>query len=95
MFMDLRITSYNNFFKLKGALNKKTVHVLQSEFRDVFQTHSTITLSIEDLNHVDRSGVNALANLHKLSLEKKVNFSIVGLGCKELYDHFRSTNEAA
>ncbi|MGC6429903.1 MAG: STAS domain-containing protein [Jejuia sp.] len=93
--MDFRITTYNNYFKLKGSLNKKNIHVLQSEFRDAFQTHSKITVSIEDLDHVDRYGVNALASLHKQSIEKNVQLSIVGLGCKELYDHFRSVDEAA
>lgn len=93
--MDLRITTCNNYYKLKGALNKENIHVLQSKFRDAFQTHSAITLSIEDLDFVDRYGVNALANLHRQSLDKKVQFAIVGLGCKELYDHFRATNEAA
>jgi len=36
----------------------------------------------------------ALAKLHNESLLKKKQLSIVGFGCKDLYDHFK-TNDAA
>lgn len=92
--MDLRITSCNNFFKLKGILNKNNVDVFQSEFQNAFDRFDSLTISVEGLESVDRSGVNALADLHYLSLKNKKQLSIVGLGCKELYDHFKSSEAA-
>jgi len=92
--MDLRITSCNNFFKLKGTLNKDNVKVFQKEFDKAFENFTTLTISVEDLESVDRHGVNALADLHAQSIKNNIQLSIVGLGCKELYDHFK-TYEAA
>ncbi len=92
--MDLRITSCNNFFKLKGILNKSNVDVFQSEFQEAFEKFNALTISVEGLESVDKHGVNALADLHEKSLQHNIKLSIVGLGCKELYDHFK-TQEAA
>ncbi|MEW4923786.1 STAS domain-containing protein [Algibacter sp. 2305UL17-15] len=92
--MDLRITSCNNFFKLKGNLNKNNVAIFQTEFKKAFKKFKNLTISVEGLESVDRFGVKALADLHSNSLKNNIQLAIVGLGCKELYDHFR-TNEAA
>ncbi|TBN05316.1 hypothetical protein EYD45_03300 [Hyunsoonleella flava] len=92
--MDLRITNCNNFFKLKGILNKDNVDVFRSEFQEAFEKFDSLTISIEGLESVDRFGVNALADLHTQSLKVNKQFSIVGLGCKELYDHFKSCEAA-
>lgn len=92
--MDLRITNCNNFFKLKGILNKTNVDVFQTEFQKAFKKFDALTISVEDLESVDRYGVNALTDLHTQSIKNNIKLSIVGLGCKELYDHFK-TNEAA
>ena len=34
--------------------------------------------------------MNALTELHSKALLSNVQLSIVGLGCKELYDHFKT-----
>ncbi|SEP98195.1 STAS domain-containing protein [Hyunsoonleella jejuensis] len=93
--MDLRITSCNNFFKLKGILNKNNVAVFQSQFQEAFKNFNSLTISVEGLESVDRHGVNALADLHNQSIKNNIQLSIVGLGCKELYDHFKTTETAA
>jgi anti-anti-sigma regulatory factor len=92
--MDLRITSCNNFFKLKGILNKNNIAVFQSEFQEAFKKFKKLTISIEGLDSVDRFGVNALKDLHTKSVESNIELSIVGLGCKELYDHFKAYEAA-
>ena len=85
--MELEITHHNNFFKVKGILDRKTVNVFQEEF-------STLTLSIENLSHIDRYGVNALAQLHNESINKGKSLSIIGMGCDDLYEHFKSGSAA-
>lgn len=92
--MELRITNCNNFFKLKGSLNKKNIQLFINEFEEAFERFDKLTISIEGLENVDRFGVNALANLHDESLKTNKQLSIIGVGCKDLYDHFK-TNEAA
>jgi ABC-type transporter Mla MlaB component len=92
--MDLKITKYNDLFKVEGNLNKRNIHVFLKEFQNIFESSENITISIEELEGIDRYGVNALAKLHNESITKNKSLSIVGLGCKDLYDHFKS-NDAA
>ena len=92
--MNLEITNYNNFFKLQGELNRKSLHLFQSEFEHIFDTFDKLTISIEGLVSVDRYGVNALAKLNNEAITKQKSLSIIGSGCKEVFEHF-STNDAA
>jgi anti-anti-sigma regulatory factor len=88
--MELIITNCNNFFKIKGTLDKNNLGVFQSEFKNIFEKVNALTISIEDVDSMDRFGVNALAELHKEAIAKNKSLSIIGLGCKDLYNHFKS-----
>lgn len=88
--MELKITNCNNFFKIKGTLDKNTLGVFQSEFKNIFEKLNSVTISIEAIESMDRYGVNALAELHKEAIAKHKSLSIIGLGCKDLYNHFKS-----
>jgi ABC-type transporter Mla MlaB component len=88
--MELKITNCNNFFKIKGTLDKKNLGVFQSEFKNIFEKVNSLTISIEAIESMDRYGVNALAELHKEAIAKHKSLSIIGLGCKDLYNHFKS-----
>lgn len=92
--MILEITQANDYFKVKGNLNKNNLHIFQNTFQNIFDQLDSLVLSIEGLNSIDRYGVNAIAKLHNESLSKAKKLSIIGVGCKELYEHF-STNDAA
>ena len=92
--MELEITNCNNFFKLKGTLNKSNVGIFKNEFNNIFDKVGTLTISIKDIESMDKYGVNAIAKLHEEALVKNKKLSIIGYGCKELYDHFK-TNTAA
>lgn len=92
--MSIKITKTNNLFKIEGTLNKGDVHIFLSEFQNIFQGSEKITINIENLEGIDRFGVNALAKLHNESITKAKSLSIIGLGCKDLYNHFES-NDAA
>ena len=88
--MDLQINGYNNRFKLKGSLNKLNVKKFNERFTNIFDTLDEILLDIENLENIDRAGVMALARLHNESIVKSKRLSIIGLGCKELYQHFKA-----
>ncbi|MEZ4793349.1 MAG: hypothetical protein R2783_07780 [Gelidibacter sp.] len=93
--MNLEITSYNNQFKIKGVLNRQNVTVFAKEFKDIFEKFNSLTLSIEGLTSIDRYGVNALAQLHNESISRGKSLSIIGMGCDDLYEHFKSEETAA
>tara|TARA_R110000868_G_scaffold89492_3_gene249093 strand:- start:1375 stop:1653 length:279 start_codon:yes stop_codon:yes gene_type:complete len=87
--MDLKITCCNNFFKIKGVLNRSTIKVFHEEFKDIFEKLNTLTISIEEVEWMDRYGVNAMTSLHNEAVLKNKKLSIIGLGCKDLYEHFK------
>jgi len=88
--MDLQITSYNNRFQIKGNLNRLNIKTFNAHFANIFDKLDNILLDIESVESIDRSGVMALAKLHNESITKSKRLSIIGLGCKELYEHFKS-----
>ena len=93
--MDFQISHCNNFFKVKGILNKNSVNVFKEEFNNIFETVNTLTISIQDIVSMDKYGVDAIAKLHEEALAKNKRLSIIGFGCKELYDHFKTEIAAA
>jgi len=92
--MNLEITQANNFFKVKGSLDKNNIHLFKKQFRDVFQNANSITVSIENLTSIDRYGVSAIAQLHNEALVKNKRLSIIGLGHSSLYNHFKAEEAA-
>ncbi|RED46749.1 hypothetical protein DFQ10_101522 [Winogradskyella eximia] len=88
--MDLEITNYNNRFQIKGTLNKLNLKTFNAHFANIFDKLDEVLLDIERVNAIDRAGVMALAKLHNESITKSKRLSIIGLGCKELYQHFKS-----
>jgi len=91
--MDLQITNYNNHFRIKGTLNKVNLKTFNAHFANIFDKLDEILINIEKVESIDRAGVMALARLHNESITKSKRLSIIGLGCKELYDHFKSEEE--
>ena len=88
--MDLKITNCNNFYKIKGSLNKNNLDVFKNEFKNVFARLDSVTISIENVVSMDAFGVNALGELHKESILKNKSLAIIGMGCEDLYNHFKS-----
>ncbi|MDP5158043.1 MAG: hypothetical protein NWQ07_05640 [Flaviramulus sp.] len=93
--MDLQITSCNNFFNVKGILNRNNVHVFQNEFKNIFNQLNEVTISIQEIESMDKYGVAVIAKLHEDALIKNKKLSIIGFGCKDLYDHFKTQVPAA
>ncbi len=83
--MDLRISSQNNFYEVKGTLNKKNIHVFRKAFKDIFENTSAVTISFEGLEAIDKQGKNALAQLQNESITKHKSLSIIGSGRGDLF----------
>ncbi|GAA4246108.1 hypothetical protein KO504_11630 [Winogradskyella psychrotolerans] len=91
--MDLEITNYNNRYQIKGTLNKLSLKTFNEHFANIFDKLDDVLLDIERVKGIDRAGVMALAKLHNESITKSKRLSIIGLGCKELYQHFKSEDQ--
>lgn len=88
--MDLQISNCNNFFKVKGILDKRSIALFNEEFKNIFEKVNALTISIQDIVSMDKYGVDAISKLHEEALVRNKKLSIVGFGCKELYDHFKT-----
>ena len=91
--MELRISSQNNFYEVKGALNKKTIPVFQNAFKNIFETTANVTISVEGLEAIDKKGKYALAQLHNESMAKHKSLSIIGSGREDLYYFLRQEQQ--
>jgi len=92
--MGLEIIEQKECYQVKGALNKSNVDTFSTYFKEVIRSSEQVTINIEGLDSIDRIGVNALVKLYAQSLENQSKFFIVGLGSKELHDHFRTVEAA-
>lgn len=92
--MALEISNDNDYFKISGSLNRENLHVFEDTFHNIFAKLDRVVISIENLEGIDRAGVNAIAKLHNESLFRHKKLAIIGNGCKDLYNHFHS-NDAA
>ena len=92
--MNLRITSYGNFLKIKGALNKRNVHQFRNELQRMLERENSIVINVEGVEHIDRYGIRAVLELHKESVKNHKNISIIGSGPTSLYNKFKSETAA-
>lgn len=92
--MDLKITSYGNFLKIKGVLNKRNIHAFKNEINTMLQREQNIIINVEGVEHIDRYGIKALLELHKDAIKNKKGVSIIGNGPTRLYNKFKSETAA-
>lgn len=92
--MGLQIIDQKECYQIKGVLNKSNVDTFTTYFKEVIGTSKQVTINIEELDSIDRVGVNALVKLYVQSLEKQSKFFVVGLGSKDLHEHFSSVEAA-
>lgn len=88
--MTLRILKKKSVYHLKVAVLKPNVTLLLNYFLNKIDKKKKVTLNIEETNMIDKNGLNAIKQLMVVASTKQKNFSIVGGGCKEIYDHFNS-----
>ncbi len=84
--MSLQISEKNEMFYLNGKINLNTTSFLISYFSLVEK--ETIVINIDEVKQIDKIGLNAILLLLKNAKNNNKLFSIVGYGCKEIYDYF-------
>lgn len=86
--MALQISEKNGMFHLKGKINTSTLQAFNTYFEYNLSQHKSIEINIDDVKEIDKSGLEAMWNFIQIALLENKAFSIVGYGCKEIYDHF-------
>ena len=92
--MTLKISKKNEIFYLNGRLNSSTLKSFVSYFEYNLSRNKNVTINIDHVIEIDKNGLEAMRNFTKVAVLKQKVFSIVGNGCKEIYDDFRQTNLA-
>ena len=87
--MALKISENNGTFHLEGNLNATTSRHFIIHFEYVISTTDQLNINIEKLKEIDASGVAAIQTVYRRSLMEATSLSIIGLGCKDIYDEFR------
>ena len=86
--MSLEILKNNEKFYLHGKLNTTTLNYFTTYFESNLQEIHKVTLNIDNVIEIDEDALNEIKELARVTLLKEKKFSIVGVGCKEIYDHF-------
>lgn len=92
--MALQITQKNGTFYLKGKLNNSTSKFFIVFFDFNIKRKKEVIINIDNLDEITKDGLNAINILTEKSKRTAKVFSIIGLGCKEIYDHFEEINVA-
>ena len=89
--MALQIIEQNGTFELQGSLTTATTRSFIIHFEHVINTVKNVTVNIDKVKTIDVSGVDALKTLIAIGFRSNTIFSVVGNGCKDIYDDYRST----
>ena len=92
--MTLEISKKNEIFYLNGRLNSSTLKSFTTYFEYNLSQNKNVTINIDHVIEIDKSCLEAMRNFTKIAILKQKVFSIVGNGCKEIYDDFKQTNRA-
>ena len=86
--MAILIENQNNVVFAKGEINQLNAKILKCYIESQFHAFDRVILNINDVKKIDKEGIAILTSLYQTSLIKKKSFSIIGYGCKDIYDDF-------
>ena len=89
--MALQILEENGIFHLHGSLTTATTRSFIIHFEHILKIMKNVTISIENIDAIDMTGVEALRTLIAIALRSNNMFSVIGNGCKDIYDDYRSS----
>ena len=79
---------------LHGNIDFSNAEFIKSHIEHLLDNHENIALNIENIVKIDHQGMAILQGLYFEALSNSKKFSIIGSGCKEIYDHFKGHNAA-
>ena len=89
--MALQILEKNGTFELKGSLTSNTTKSFVNHFELILKTMKDVTINIDHVDAIDVRGVEALKGLLNFAFRSNAIFSIIGDGCKDIYDDYRTS----
>ncbi len=87
--MILKITDQNVIFMMEGPINTATSESLKTYLNSITDKYKRVTINIDKVSKIDIKGLSVLRDFYLKGLRYNRDFSIVGYGCKEIYDDFK------
>ena len=86
--MNLLIKNYQGIFYVKGKIIESNSQIFNSYVQSIFNLNQSVIINVSNVSCIDKTGINVLNSLYQKSLQKGIKFTIIGYGCKEIYDEF-------
>lgn len=92
--MALQITQQNETFLLRGKLNSLTTRSFIIHFEYLIEKQENIVVNIDGIAEIDHDGVEGIKTLTAIALRNYKLFSVIGNGCKDIYQDFNCSQVA-
>jgi len=92
--MALQITQQNGAFLLSGELNSLSIRSFVIHFEYLIEHHQNIIVNIDGLTEVDYDGLEGIKTVTAIALRNHKMFSVIGNGCKDIYQDFNCSQVA-
>ena len=89
--MALKISELNGMFHLHGKINTTTLNSFVTYFEYKKSHYKNIVVNIDHVLEIDKCGLEAFRKFTIDAISNQKVFSIVGYGCKEIYEDFNET----
>ncbi len=92
--MSLQIAEKKGVFNLNGKINSITSDFFKTYFKFKLKERNNVIVNIDNVNQIDKEGLQTIISLTIEAKDKGKFLTIVGYGCKEIYDHLGQINVA-
>ncbi|MCH2194243.1 hypothetical protein [Kordia sp.] len=92
--MALQITQQNGTFLLKGKLNTTTSRSFIIHFEYIMEQQQNVVVNIDGITEIDYDGLEGIKTLTAIALRDHKMFSVIGNGCKDIYQDFNCSQVA-
>ncbi|MCH2032507.1 MAG: hypothetical protein MK202_03215 [Tenacibaculum sp.] len=89
--MNLQVTQKKGALHVEGTINTATSRLFIIHLEHYAEKLRNVVINIDKVNEIDKDGIEAIKTVWAIALKKDKKFSIRGLGCKDIYDHFGTT----
>ena len=92
--MALQITQQNGTFILKEKLNTMTTKSFVIHFEHIIEQHQNVVVNIDEVTEIDYDGLEGVKTVKAIALQNHKMFSVIGNGCKDIYQDFNCSQVA-
>ncbi|WP_420571113.1 hypothetical protein [Kordia sp.] len=92
--MALQITQQNGTFLLSGKLNTTTTRSFIIHFEYIIEQQENVVVNIDGVTEIDYDGLEGIKTVTAIALQNHKMFSVIGNGCKDIYQDFNCSQVA-